>query len=498
MKACGFKSAVSLIAFLALNAFAATHYVDLNSANPTPPYTDWSTAATNIQDAVDVATNGDLVLVTNGIYQSVGRSAPDGSPTSVVVTKAVTLQSVNGAVATLIDGISTMRCVYLTNGTSLLGFTLSNGTAGFGGGVYCASTSVLVPNADVLVANCLLFNNSAGFSGGGASTVTLSNCTFSGNSADGGGGAAYSVLNNCILTNNSSDIAAAVYSCMVTNCTIIGNSGGYGSIGGTLANCLLSDNNVYDAVSGGGTLINCTVVGNMNGIVDCVASNCIVYGNDAQGGANYTSENELGTLVLKYCCTTPDPGGFNGSIGNITNEPAFVDLANGDFHLQSNSPCINAGNNSYITNATDLDGNPRIVGGTVDIGAYEYQTPSSILSYAWAQQYGLPTDGSADYADSDGDGMNNWQEWRSGTNPTNSLSLLKMYSLPATNNLSGITVSWQSVGNVTYFLQSSTNLAVQPPFSTIQSNIIGQDGVTTYVDSSATNDVPYFYRVGVQ
>jgi len=49
-----------------------------------------------------------------------------------------------------------------------------------------------------------------------------------------------------------------------------------------------------------------------------------------------------------------------------------VDAANGDYRLQENSPCINKGNNAYVTWDFDLDGNPRIWDNTVDMGAYEF------------------------------------------------------------------------------------------------------------------------------
>ncbi len=63
--------------FPAVRALAGLHYVDLNCTNATPPYTNWTTAATNIQDAVDAAVAGDEL-----------RGAPEASSSHAVQTRS--------------------------------------------------------------------------------------------------------------------------------------------------------------------------------------------------------------------------------------------------------------------------------------------------------------------------------------------------------------------------------------------------------------------------
>jgi hypothetical protein len=344
----------------ASSALADVHYVDVNGTNATPPYASWSTAATNIQDAVDAAVAGDEIVVTNGTYSSVG------------VYKPLSVRSVKGSQFTIIDARGWGSCAYLTNSASLSGFTLQNGyltdwdntgLAFFGGGAYGGTL-----NNCVVVSNMVEIpydDNGAQAYGGGAAYCTLNNCTIHGNSVVGqpyghtgfsaaGGGAFACTLSNCTLTGNSSVAfpvglaeGGGADQCQMYNCTLAGNSAGSATSVGYIYG------GEYDA--------------NNN-------NNCVFFGNIRWDYGGYGFPNR------KVCEDCVSPGvPFPGN--NWHGDPLFVDTNTlSNLRLQPNSPCINAGNNSYVTNATDLDGNPRISGGTVDIGAYEYQWPQLTLT----------------------------------------------------------------------------------------------------------------------
>jgi len=578
------------LALSAVSALCSTHYVDASGTNSTPPYSNWLTAATIIQDAIDIAATGDEIVVTNGLYSAGGKAVAGVMTNRVAVTKSLTLRSVNGPEFTVIQGYQVpettngdgaIRCVYLTNGATLSGFTLTSGATrwggsdpiadGSGGGLWCESAGAVVSNcvvtgnaarfwgggafagtlndctlnhnsaslgggASLATLNyCLIFSNTAtegggaygsklnyctlngnfaGAGGGGAYGGALSNCTLSNNTSgryafyDGGGGASSATLSNCTLTRNSASDGGGTFASALDRCTLIGNAashGGGGAAGGKLSNCTLTGNR---AAYGGGatfapgdwtpiqvTLDNCTLTdnsatnsgGGVAGVYLGVAvNNCILYLNTATNGANYDA-----AAVLNYCCSTPMP--TNG-VGNITNAPLFANFATGDLRQLSNSPCINAGRNAYMTNGADRDGNPRIVSGTVDIGAYEFQGSGSQISYAWLQQYGLTNDGSADFTDPDGDRINNWREWRCLTDPTNSLSALRLLS--ATPVGSNVTVNWQSVAGVNYFLERSTDLTASG-FQSLATNLPGQTGTTAFSHTNTAGTSASFYRVGV-
>ena len=150
--------------------------------------------------------------------------------------------------------------------------------------------------------------------------------------AFGGGGVSYGKLSNCVIVFNACDWGAG------------------GALFSMLRNSIVAENDS----------------GDRNGTVDCELFNSLVWNNRSRDGE---LQNDNGTSTFHYSCTTPLPQGD----GNIDVDPLFVDAANGNFRLRADSPCRDAGNNAYVQGETDLDGKPRIINGTVDMGAYEYQ-----------------------------------------------------------------------------------------------------------------------------
>jgi hypothetical protein len=185
-----------------------------------------------------------------------------------------------------------------------------------------------------------------------------------------------------------------------------------------------------------------------------------------------------------------------GENGNITNAPLFINEANGNFQLQSNSPCINWGDNSVVTNATDLDGNTRIVEGTVDMGAYEYQ-------------------GTVGLADSDNDGINDdWERTHGGNqnpdrtcsngvnsilqayiagldpnDPTNQFSTSVLRS-PTSENV----LRWNATSGRVYAVYYSTNLI--SGFQPLETNIPWSAGCFTDAVHNASGQL--FYKLDVR
>ncbi len=150
--------------------------------------------------------------------------------------------------------------------------------------------------------------------------------------------------------------------------------------------------------------------------------------------------------------------------------------------------------------------------------AYLYVATTNVFSYATVNRYqnsvgdGIPDWWRAQYfggtgtttnasssasADPDHDGMNNYQEYIAGTNPTNAASVFKIQSL--TNSQAGFTINFQSAWGRNYTLYATTNLAAGT-WTAVQSQatILGDGGVDALTDSTTATNALRFYRVGVQ
>ena len=189
-------------------------------------------------------------------------------------------------------------------------------------------------------------------------------------------------VKRCIIRDNNtwSIGGAACNAAVVENCLIINNRGMNGS------------------AADGCILRNCTMIGNsardINGVcLNSVLENCIAYGNGNDERSTWQYWFDQNPLVSAV--------GYREK--NIyTGNPGFVDAANGDYRLAAGSPCIDAGDNSYVTGDKDLVGNARIANGTVDIGCYEYGSAPAGGSLTDGLVAYYPFDGNANDASGNG------------------------------------------------------------------------------------------------
>ncbi len=132
---------------------------------------------------------------------------------------------------------------------------------------------------------------------------------------------------------------------------------------------------------------------------------------------------------------------------------------------------------------------------TSSVDRFAFQTLDAF--HAWLASYGLPTDGSADYLDSDSDGMNNFQEYLAGTNPTNAGSVCRITSAQMIFSTQFV-VHWSGVSNRLYDVSRATNLAVGAgAFLSSATNLVGTPPENIWTDSVNSAATPAFYRIKV-
>ncbi len=287
------------------------HYVSLDGGHVSP-FTNWVHAATNIQDAVDVALDCDTVLVSNGTYSLVAE---------IIVTNNIVLESLAGPEESVINAASEHRSLnLLSDQCTISGFIFHRewdrepdySPPLYGGGILSASKLNLITNCVIryalwyegtvsgcTVVDSIISNNySVGLSG-----CVVSNCVITGNRSGGLEGC--SVVDSEITHNADTGVLGGA----ATNCLISHNSGchkGGGMHGGTAVNCTISDNSAE--LGGGvfgGIVINCLITGNYaheddvgyghglgGGMYEGSAINCTISGNGAfwYGGGMYRSE----------------------------------------------------------------------------------------------------------------------------------------------------------------------------------------------------------------
>jgi predicted outer membrane repeat protein len=381
------------ISLLMLLAFVNATIINVPADQPT------------IQEGINFAVDGDTILVhPRTYYENINFNGKNITVASLFFTT----QDTSYISQTIIDGNQNGSVVIFENEehltTVLIGFTITNGNAYYGGGIKCRDYS------SPSLKNLIILNNYSVYSGGGLycknnSNPELEDIIIKNNSSSFGGGIycdndSNLYIENVEIVNNSSNYGSGIYcgdsNPILKNLIITGNTGSQG--GGiyfshslpSLDNTIIANNT---SNYGGGiysyysniSLVNVTITeniafagGGVRGSGDSHPHfvNCILWNNSPEE----ISFNELGEPSSTFIEYSDIEGGENGIVtnnnvivhwleGNIDNNPLFIDSGNGDYHLSEMSPCIDAG---YPTYPFDPDGT------IADMGAYYYHQANEV------------------------------------------------------------------------------------------------------------------------
>ena len=314
-----------------------------------------------IQEGIDSAFRDDTVIVVDGTYKGVGNKNLDFKG------KAITVESENGAEYCIIDCEDNGRGFDFHSGEGensvVSGFTIQHGYVykESGGGIHCISSSPTI--ARNIIRDCHIYGHGTGIACQYGASPTITDNIITKNKAEpsvgytGGG----------IYCDGSS-------SPVIMGNTVTGNSSAYG--GGirciensapTITRNLIAWNSA--SRNGGGiscdhsspVIANNTITRNLGwgGGIESWYSGPIVRNTILWNNSSPEILEVIGSVTVTY---SDVQGGYSG-VGNINADPLFVAPDSSDFHLQSSSPCIDAGD----TNS------PKDPDGTrADMGAFYY------------------------------------------------------------------------------------------------------------------------------
>lgn len=344
------------------------------SANVTVLSASWKGSAVRIADCPSASTRIDGFTIKNGSGTLINNWTRGGG---VCCTNSSPTIANNQIINNLDEYGQYGGGIYCSGGSpTISGNTISNNESYYGGGICCDCSSATI-SENTLTGN----TRTAIYCTGNAQPLIVHN----------------KIDNNCNDNHSGGGIWCDRCSPTITGNTITCNSGSFGggicSIGGspTVTSNVIANNvaegyyrhggAIYCGSGGAPVICNNTIVSN---VATGDGGGIFIDGSSAEVTNNIIAFNSSGitkrsgSASMSHNCvygnTTSDYTGLSAGAGDILSDPKLASVAYGNFHIQTDSPCVDSGQyDSRLVSSQDVDGEARVNPGTakMDIGADE-------------------------------------------------------------------------------------------------------------------------------